>query len=88
MAVDTLKEKLTSAPILRFADRCKVRPGVRSCSVLAARGHETCYLLWSKEAENNYINYSSLKLELLALKWAISKKVSGLFVGVQVYSEN
>lgn len=88
MAVDTLKEKLTSAPILRFADRCKVRSGVRSYSVPAARGHETCYLLWSKETENNYINYSSLKLELRALKWTISKKVLWLFVGVQVYSEN
>lgn len=40
--------------------------------------------------ERNYANYSSFKLELLALKWAVTEKFKDYVTGAQftVYTDN
>lgn len=91
-AFRSLKERLTSAPVLAYADfkkpfilevdashgglgavlsqehEGKVRP-----VAFASRGLRT--------AERNMENYSSMKLELLAVKWAVTEKFREYLLG-------
>lgn len=101
MGFETLKAKLTTAPVLAFADfslpfilevdashgglgailsqeqNGKVRP-----IAYASRG--------LRPAECNMNNYSSMKLEFLALKWAMSETFREYLLGQKwvVYTVN
>uniref|UniRef100_A0A3B1KA92 Gypsy retrotransposon integrase-like protein 1 n=1 Tax=Astyanax mexicanus TaxID=7994 RepID=A0A3B1KA92_ASTMX len=91
---DVLKEKLVSAPVLGFADftcpftvetdasshglgavLCQQQDGKRRVIAYASRR--------LRKAEQNDKNYSSMKLELLALKWAITEKFRGYLLGAK-----
>ncbi|KAI0235706.1 hypothetical protein LSAT2_013784 [Lamellibrachia satsuma] len=100
-AFDALKLALTSAPVLGFADYrlpftvetdasdnglgavlTQKQDGCRRVIAYASRG--------LRGAERNDANYSSMKLETLALKWAITEKFRDYLLGgrLTVYTDN
>ncbi len=92
IAFDTLKDKLTSAPILGVADYSKpfiVETDASSQGLGAVlyqqQGDVKHVIAFAsrrlRDAEKNYRNYSSMKLELLALKWAVVEKFQGYLLG-------
>lgn len=96
----SLKQTLTSAPILGFADFSKEfiletdgsQKGLGAVLSQSQNGHLKVIAYASralKGAERNHVRYSSMKLELLALKWAVDKfrdyLLGGKFV---VYTDN
>lgn len=91
-AFELLKEKLTSAPVLGYADFSLpfILETDASNEGLGAILHQQqgeCKRVIAfasrrlRKAERNDRNYSSMKLELLALKWAISEKFRGYLLG-------
>lgn len=91
-AFDILKDKITSAPILGFADFTKpfiVETDASSQGLGAVlyqhQGETKRVIAFAsrrlRDAEKNDRNYSSTKLELLALKWAIAEKFRGYLLG-------
>ncbi len=91
-AFELLKEKLTSAPILGYADLSLpfiVETDARSEGLGAVlyqqQGDCKRVIAYAsrrlRNAEKNDRNYSSMKLELLALKWAVSEKFQGYLLG-------
>lgn len=100
-AFNTLKEKLVTAPVLAYADFTKLFilevdashsglgavlsqewDGKKRPVAYASRGlHAT---------ERNMSNYSSMKLELLGLKWAVSEKFREYLLGTKftVFTDN
>lgn len=91
-AFDMLKEKLMTAPILGFADF--TRPFILETDASSLGLGAVLYQLQGgkkrviayasrrlRNAERNDKNYSSMKLELLALKWAIVEKFRGYLLG-------
>lgn len=94
-AFQRLKQELLQAPILAYADFTKPFVLYTDASnlglgaVLAQRqeGVERVIAYASRSlhpAERNDANYSSFKLELLALKWALSEKFKDYLWGAQV----
>ena len=97
-----LKQALTTAPVLGYADY--TRPFIlevdASLTGLGAvlsqkddegRTHVIAYASRSlRPNERKMHNYSSLKLELLALKWAVAEKFRGYLLGhhVVIYTDN
>ncbi|XP_049331323.1 retrovirus-related Pol polyprotein from transposon opus [Astyanax mexicanus] len=100
-AFETLKLKLVSAPVLGYADFSKPfileidashgglgavlsqdQEGGRRPIAYASRG--------LRDSERNMSNYSSMKLELLGLKWAVTEKFREYLLGAQftVYTDN
>ncbi|CAH1247195.1 RTL1 [Branchiostoma lanceolatum] len=100
-AFDTLREKLTTAPLLAYPDYsqpfllytdasnqglgavlAQKQDGVERVIAYASRG--------LRPAERNWDNYSSFKLELLALKWAVTEKFKEHLYGneVIIYTDN
>ncbi len=100
-AFDQLKEALTTAPILGYADSrlpfilevdasfhglgavlSQDQAGKKRVVAYASRG--------LRPTERNMQNYSSKKLELLALKWAMAEKFRDYLLGstVVVYTDN
>lgn len=98
---ETLKQKLVSAPVLAYADFSKPfvveidasysglgavlsqdQNGERRPVAFASRG--------LRQPERNMANYSSRKLELLALKWAVTDKFREYLLGNNfiVYTDN
>ena len=80
-----MRKALTSAPVLAYNDYTK--PFVveidasdkRLSAVLSQKQHGKLRVIASasrgiRGAERNMKNYSSMKLELLALKWAVAEK--------------
>uniref|UniRef100_A0A9J8AN32 ribonuclease H n=1 Tax=Cyprinus carpio carpio TaxID=630221 RepID=A0A9J8AN32_CYPCA len=91
-AFDTLKDKLTSAPVLGVADYSKpfiVETDASSQGLGAVlyqqQGNVKRAIAFAsrrlRDAEKNDRNYSSMKLELLALKWAVVEKFRGYLLG-------
>lgn len=89
---EVLKGKLTCAPILGFADFTRpfiVETDASSHGLGAVlyqqQGDKKRVIAYAsrrlRNAEKNDRNYSSMKLELLALKWAISEKFRGYLLG-------
>ncbi|KAL0154049.1 hypothetical protein M9458_050649 [Cirrhinus mrigala] len=96
-----LKERLIQAPVLGYADFTRPfiletdasnlglgavlsqeQGGLRRPIAFASRG--------LRPSERNMTNYSSMKLELLALKWAMTEKFREYLLGnkVTVYTDN
>lgn len=89
---DILKDMLTSAPVLGFADFTSPfiletdASGLGLGAVLSQRQDGKIRVISYasrrlRNAEKNDKNYSSMKLELLALKWAIVEKFRGYLLG-------
>lgn len=98
---EALKSKLTSAPVLAFADFSRpfiletdashsglgavlsqeVEGGIRPIAY-ASRG--------LRPTEQNMVNYSSMKLEFVALKWAMTEKFREYLLGhrCMVFTDN
>lgn len=100
-AFDALKTALTQAPILAYADYSL--PFIvytdASCQGLGAvlaqvqDGRERVIAYASRSlhpSERNDANYSSFKLELLGLKWAVTEKFKDYLTGVKftVFTDN
>jgi len=96
-----LKEKLVSAPILGYPDF--TRPFVletdasfQGLGAVLSQDQDNgrvviCYASRSlRPNERNMDNYSSMKLELLALKWAVTEKLREYLIGAKfvVYTDN
>ena len=96
-----LKQLLTSAPLLGYPDF--TRPFILEVdasyqglgAVLSQRQEQGLVVLGYasrglRENERNMQNYSSMKLELLALRWAITVKFRDLLLGAKfvVYTDN
>ena len=100
-AFQTLKNKLITAPVLGYADfkrpfiletdashqglgavLSQEQDGARRPIAYASRG--------LKPTERNMSNYSSMKLEFLALKWAVTEKFREYLLGTTftVYTDN
>lgn len=100
-AFESLKTALTEAPILAYADYSEPFVLYTDASnfglgaVLAQKqnGQERVVAYASRSlhpSERNDANYSSFKLELLALKWAITEKFKDYLMGSKViaYTDN
>lgn len=94
-AFQTLKQELLQAPILAYADFTQPfilyidSSNLGLGAVLAQRqqGVERVIAYASRSlhpAERNDSNYSSFKLELLAMKWAMSEKFKDYLWGAKV----
>ena len=101
-AFDTLKEALSTAPILGYPNFSRefileIDASLNGLgTILSQQGKDgqicviayvSCSLCPSKRS---MYNYSSVKLELLALKWAVTEKFRDYFLGswFQVYIDN
>ncbi len=100
-AMEELKDRLTSPPILGYPDF--TRPFIVETdasfdglgAVLSQDQEEgrvvICYASRSlRPPEKNMSNYSSMKLELLALKWAVTEKFRDYLLGASltIYTDN
>ena len=101
VAFEKLKEKLTTAPILRYPDLMlpfilEIDASFLGLGAVLSQEQEDGlgvigYASRSlRGSEKNMTNYSSTKLELLALKWAITEKFRDLLIGAEctVYTDN
>ena len=101
-AFDALKEALSTAPVLGYPDFSRevileTDASLNGLSdILSQQGkdgqiHVIAYASCSLyPSERSMHNYSSAKLELLALKWAITEKFRDYLFGLQfqVYMDN
>ncbi|XP_075131928.1 uncharacterized protein LOC142204512 [Leptodactylus fuscus] len=100
-AFQTLKDALTNPPILAYADyhlpfqlyTDASQYGLGAVLSQIQNGEERviAYGSWSlRDSERNPANYSSFRLELLALVWAMTEKFTGYLTGaeVQVLTDN
>lgn len=92
LAFEQLKEKLTGAPTLGYADFSQpfiLETDASSLGLGAVlyqdQGGRKKVIAYASRrlrgAEKNDQNYSSMKLELLALKWAVTEKFRGYLLG-------
>lgn len=101
VAFDHLKQALLSAPILAYADfqlpfRVYTDASLDGLGAVLAQvqeGRERVIAYASRSlhaSERNDQNYSSFKLELLALKWAVTEKFKDFLWGAQftVFTDN
>ena len=101
-AFDALKLALTTAPVLGYPnfEREFILETDASLRGLGAvlfqvdeegKTHVIAYTSWTlRPSENSMCNYSSAKLELLALKWAVAEKFRDYLLGSKftVYTDN
>ena len=96
-----LKRKLTSAPVLGYPDFTKpfileIDASFSGLGAVLSQDQESgrvvlCYASRGlRSHERNMSNYSSTKLELLALRWAITIKFRDLLIGAKfvVFTDN
>lgn len=92
---ELMKEKLISAPLLGYADFIVFFIVETNASGLGLRavlyqmqGGKKWVIAYDsrtlRNAAKNDRNYSSMKLELLALKWAVSEKFRGYLLGSRI----
>ena len=101
-AFDALKEALSTAPVLGYPDfsrefTLEIDASLNGLgTVLSQQGKDgqirvIAYVSRSlRPSEKSMHNYSSAKLELLALKWAVMEKIRDYLLGsqFQVYTDN
>ena len=100
-AFDALKTALTQAPVLAYADYTQPfivytdasNRGLGAVLAQVQDGKERVIAYASRSlhpTEQNDANYSSFKLELLALKWAVTEKFKDYLTGAQftVFTDN
>ena len=101
-AFDTLKEALSTAPVLGYPDFSREFILETDASlnglgaVLSQQGKDgtICVIAYASHSlhpsERSMCNYSSAKLELLVLKWAVMEKFRDYLLGLQfqVYADN
>ncbi|KAL7852922.1 hypothetical protein SRHO_G00187070 [Serrasalmus rhombeus] len=91
-AFQSLKERLTSAPVLAYADFSKpfvveVDASHGGLGAVLSQEHDgkvrpiAFASRGLRPAERNMDNYSSMKLELLAVKWAVTEKFREYLLG-------
>ena len=100
-AFQDLKTKLTSAPVLGYPDFSKefvleVDASLHGLGAVLSqeRGKKNVVIAYAsrtlRPTEKNMDNYSSMKLELLALKWSVTEKFRDYLIGSKfvVYTDN
>jgi transposase InsO family protein len=100
-ALDKLKAALTSTPVLAYADYSKPfiletdasHTGLGAVLSQDIDGKKRVIAYASRTlrpTERNMRNYSSMKLELLAVKWAVCEKFRGYLLGSRftIFSDN
>ena len=100
-AFSKLNERLTSAPVLGHPDLQKpfileVDASFRGLGAVLSQQQDDRRVVLGyaslslRDTEKKMNNYSSMKLELLALKWAITEKFRDLLIGSEfvVYTDN
>ena len=100
-AFECLKTLLTEAPILGYPDFTRplileIDASFKGLGAVLSQEQENGLVVLSyasrslRPAEQNMDNYSSMKLELLALKWAVTEKYRDLLLGMEciVYTDN
>ncbi|KAI5626698.1 hypothetical protein C0J50_13742 [Silurus asotus] len=91
-AFNNLKKELTTAPVLGFADftcpfiiETDASQNGLGAILYQKQGDKKRVIAYAsrrlRNAERNDRNYSSMKLELLALKWAVVEKFRGYLLG-------
>lgn len=93
MAFKVLREKLTTAPVLAFPDRKRFRletdASQEGLGAVLSQEHDGkyCVIAYASQrlrpTEHNMDNYTSMKLEFLALKWAVTKKFHSYLLGAE-----
>lgn len=100
-AFHTLKERLTTAPVLGYADyglpftvECDASHDGLGAVLSQVQGGQRRVISYAsrrlRRSEKNCSNYSSMKLELLALKWAVTEKFRAYLLGqkFEVFTDN
>ena len=101
-AFDVLKLALTTAPVLGYPDFdrefiLETDASLRRLGAVLSqvdeegKVHVIAYVSWIlRPSEKSMCNYSSAKLELLTLKWAVTKKFRDYLLGLKftVYTDN
>ena len=101
-AFDALKEALSTAPVLGYPDFSRefileIDASLNGLgAILSQQGKDgqICVIAYAScslcPSKRSMCNYSSAKLELLALKWAVTEKFRDYLLGsqFQVYTDN
>ena len=101
-AFDALKEALCTAPVLGYPDFSREfiletdasLKGLGAILSQQQKDRSVCVIAYASQSlrpsERSMRNYSSAKLELLALKWAVTEKFCDYLLGLwfQVYMDN
>lgn len=89
-AFKLLKENLTTAPVLGFADfslpfvvETDASKDGLGAVLYQQQGDSRRVIAYASRRLRNDRHYSSMKLELLALKWAVSEKFRGYLLGAK-----
>lgn len=98
---EALKAKLTTSPVLAYADfslpfilEVDASYGGLGAVLSQEQGGRVCLITYASHGlrpmECNAINYSSMKLEFLALKWAMTEKFHEYLIGNKcvVFTDN
>ena len=101
-AFDALKEALCTAPVLGYPDFSREfiletdasLKGLGTILSQQQKDGSVCVIAYASQSlcpsKRSMCNYSSAKLELLVLKWAVTAKFRGYLLGLQfqVYMDN